>query len=67
MIGIKCARRNNFNTNHFRKALISGLFYADSDVHFAAVYLPPKVGGGLVFADGLDDPILVLHEAALGQ
>jgi hypothetical protein len=31
------------------------------------VYLPPKVGGGLVFVDGLDDPILVLHEAALKQ
>jgi hypothetical protein len=34
---------------------------------FAAVHLSPKVGGGLVFADGLDDPLQVCHEASMGQ
>jgi hypothetical protein len=26
VIGIKCSGQNNFNMNHFRAALISGLF-----------------------------------------
>jgi hypothetical protein len=37
------------------------------DVLFAAVYLPPKVRGGLVFVDDSGDPIQLHHEAALGQ
>ncbi len=32
-----------------------------------AVYLLPKVHGGLVFTDDSGDPIQLHHEAALGQ
>jgi hypothetical protein len=40
---------------------------ADSDVPFAVVHLPPKGGGGLVFAADSGDTLQVLHETTLGQ
>jgi hypothetical protein len=66
---IKCAGRNNFSTNHFRSLAISGqgLFYADLYVSVAAVYIPPKGGSGAVFTADSVDPLLVIHEIALGQ
>jgi hypothetical protein len=57
---IKCTGRNNFRTNHFRSSAISGLFKAcfkaDLDISFAAIYIPLKGGGGLVFTADLATP-----------
>jgi hypothetical protein len=37
------------------------------DISVAAVLIPPKGGGGLVFPADSGDPLLVIHEIALGQ
>ncbi len=50
-----------------RIILIVRLFQVFSDVSFAAVYIPPKGVGGVVFTADSGDPLQVLHEAALGQ
>jgi hypothetical protein len=37
------------------------------DVPFAAVYISPKGGGEVIFTDDSGDPLLIIHETALGQ
>ncbi len=41
--------------------------FLDSDVSVAAVNIPPKGGGGAVFTADSGDPLLDIHEIALGQ
>jgi hypothetical protein len=40
---------------------------SESNAPGAAVYISPKGGGGLVFTADSSDPLLVIHEIALGQ
>jgi hypothetical protein len=64
--------RNTFNTNIFKNTITMGLLHiglvpTESEILFAAVFLPPKGIGELLFSDGSDDPILVRLGAVLGQ
>jgi hypothetical protein len=56
--------------NHLKNFIISGLFLglvsANPDGLFAVIHLPLSSSGGLVFGDGLDNPIPACFDALLG-